>query len=238
VARHAPRSEPTDRVDLEDEVFTPRIEDDGSPGRIIAIMVGIVGILLLGSLFWSAIGALLGAVSAATEAVPFGRAAPTLVLGPAPTSVATTSGAARVEPTRASTPVLIVAPTLAPTPVPEPTTPPEPTQPPEPTPTPGPATESAGRAPWVLLPQPAPGSSVSAGSLTLEARGRGDAAITEIRLELDGAAQPVVLDQRSDSIWRGAATTRVNAGQHSAKATVVDERGRSGSFRWTFEAVP
>ena len=43
---------------------------------------------------------------------------------------------------------------------------------------------------------------------------------------------------RSDSIWRGAATTRVNAGQHSAKATVVDERGRSGSFRWTFEAVP
>jgi hypothetical protein len=224
VARHAPHSEPTDRVDLDDEVFTPRVEDDGSPGRIIATMVGIVGILLLGSLFWSAVGALLGAVSAATEAVPVGRAVPTLVLGPPPTAQPATA-TPRAEPTRAATAAPAAASTL------------EPTQPPEPTPSPGPA-ETAGRAPWVLLPQPAPGSKVAPGDVLVEARGRGDAAIAEIRLELDGAALPASLEQRSDSIWRGAASARVSPGQHNAKATVVDERGRSGSFRWTFEAGP
>src|SRR5258708_38920689 len=36
--------------------------DDGSPARLIAIMVGIVGILLLGSLAWSAVGALFSAL--------------------------------------------------------------------------------------------------------------------------------------------------------------------------------
>ena len=56
--------------------------------------------------------------------------------------------------------------------------------------------------------------------------------------ELDGAALQTSLEQRSDSIWRGAASARVGAGQHSAKATVVDEHGRSGSFRWTFEVAP
>ena len=66
----------------------------------------------------------------------------------------------------------------------------------------------------------------------------GHAAIAEIRLELDGAALPTSLEQRSDSIWRGAGSAQVGAGQHSVKATVIDERGRTGSFRWTFEARP
>jgi hypothetical protein len=90
----------------------------------------------------------------------------------------------------------------------------------------------------VLLPQPAPGSKIPPGQVSVEARGRGDAAIAEIRLELDGAALSTNLEQRSDSIWRGAASARVNAGQHSVKATVIDERGRTGSFRWTFEVRP
>jgi hypothetical protein len=90
----------------------------------------------------------------------------------------------------------------------------------------------------VLLPQPAPGSKVSAGQITVEARGRGDAAITEIKLELDGAALPVTLEQRSDSIWRGAANVRVTAGQHAVRAIVLDEHGRTGSFRWSFDASP
>src|SRR5262249_22243506 len=161
-----PPHEPTDQGDLEREQFDPRARaDDGSPGRIIAMMVGIVGILLLGSLFWSAVGALLGAIGAASEASPIGRPAATaLVLGPPPTA----------EPTR--------APTSEPTPAPAA----EPTNPPELTPTPAAAADaSSGRAPWVLLPQPAPGSKVTSGDLTIEARGRGDAAISAIRLELD-----------------------------------------------------
>ena len=74
--------------------------------------------------------------------------------------------------------------------------------------------------------------------VTLEARGRGDAPIKAMGLELDGGALPVQLEQRSDSTWRGFANVKVSAGQHAAKATVTDGEGRSGSFRWTFSAGP
>ena len=104
----------------------------------------------------------------------------------------------------------------------------------EPTPTPA----ASGRAPWILLPQPAPGARIAPGPLVIEARGRGDAAITAIRLELDGAALPVSLEQRSESTWRGFASTRITAGQHAVRATVVDEEGRTGGYRWTFDAGP
>jgi hypothetical protein len=72
----------------------------------------------------------------------------------------------------------------------------------------------------------------------VEARGRGDAPITAINLELDGGRLPVSLEQRSESTWRGFASARVGAGQHSVRATVTDAQGRSGSFRWTFSAGP
>jgi hypothetical protein len=88
----------------------------------------------------------------------------------------------------------------------------------------------------VLLPLPEPGSQVAAGPLVIEARGRGVAPITEIRLELDGAPLAVTLDQRSDSIWRGQARVTVAPGQHTVRAVVVDERGRSGAYRWAFTA--
>jgi hypothetical protein len=68
----------------------------------------------------------------------------------------------------------------------------------------------------------------------VEARGRGDAPITAMRLELDGAALPVALEQRGDSVWRGSASTRVSAGQHNVRASVTDASGRSGSYRWSF----
>ena len=74
------------------------------------------------------------------------------------------------------------------------------------------------------------------GAITVEARGRGDAPITAIGLELDGATLSVTLEQRSESTWRAVANTRVNSGQHTVRATVTDAEGRSGSFRWTFAA--
>jgi hypothetical protein len=77
---------------------------------------------------------------------------------------------------------------------------------------------------------------VPTGPLVLEARGRGDAPITEIRLELDGKPLPVAVEQRSDVIWRGASTTQVGAGRHSVKAFVVDTQGRTGSYGWSFDA--
>jgi hypothetical protein len=93
-------------------------------------MVGIVSILLLGSLFWSAVGALLGAVGAASEAAPIGRAAPTaLVLGPPPTAAP-------------MTPTPVLEPTRLPTLEPTPSAAAEPTSPPELTPTP--AADAAG----------------------------------------------------------------------------------------------
>jgi hypothetical protein len=87
----------------------------------------------------------------------------------------------------------------------------------------------------VLLPQPEPGSRVAPGTVVLEARGRGDAPVVEIRLELDGATLPVTLDQRGESVARGTATVTLGPGRHAARAVVVDAKGRSGSFRWNFE---
>jgi hypothetical protein len=88
----------------------------------------------------------------------------------------------------------------------------------------------------VLLPQPPPGAHVASGPLVLEARGRGDAPISEIRLELDGAPLPVAMEQRSDVIWRGATSIQVPSGHHQVKAFVVDAEGRTGSYGWSFDA--
>lgn len=214
----SPHTDVDDDLDV-DNRFDPRPLDEGSPARIIATMVGIVGILLLGSLFWSALGALVGAVGTLPQSLPGPKPAPVLVVTVVPTVVGAVA---------TPVPTAVRAPTAVPT-----------LEPPTPTVQPTPPTaETAGRAPWILLPQPAPGTKVAAGQVTVEARGRGDATITEIRLELDGAALPVTLEQRGDSIWRGFASTRVGAGEHAVRATVVDDKGRSGSFRWTFDAGP
>src|SRR5436190_23932459 len=58
-------------------VDRPARPDDGSPARLIAIMVGIVGILLLGSLAWSAVGALFSALGEATSSFSPSRPTPT-----------------------------------------------------------------------------------------------------------------------------------------------------------------
>ena len=206
----------------------PPPDDGGSPARMIATMVGIVGILLLGSLFWSALGALVSALGEASQSLPIGRPPPTLSV---PVVVVTA--------TPVATATAVVLPTIVPTAeavaTADATT--LPTELPVP-PTAQPTPQLSGRAPWVLLPQPAPGSHVSPGALVLEARGRGDLPITDIRLELDGAPLPVTVEQRSESTWRGSAQVRVSTGQHSVRAIVIDQSGHSGAYRWTFDAGP
>jgi hypothetical protein len=203
-------------------VDRPARPDDGSPTRLIAIMVGIVGILLLGSLAWSAVGALFSALGQATAVLAPARATPISLVAIAATAIQSSPPTTQPTPvaTSGATPMLTSLPTVGPTPAV----------------TPSPA--AAGRAPWILLPQPAPGARVASGPMVIEARGRGDAAISAIRLELDGASLPVSLEQRSESTWRGVATARISAGQHNVRATVVDEQGRSGGYRWTFDAGP
>src|SRR5437867_4456794 len=178
-------------------------------------MVGIVGILLLGSLAWSAVGALFSALGDATALISPGRPTPTkLVVVVTPV---TPSSLATLQPTPiVATPVITSVPTAVPLPQPTPATSPTPA--------------ASGRAPWILLPQPAPGARIAPGPLVIEARGRGDAAITAIRLELDGAALPVSLEQRSESTWRGFATAQISAGKHTVRATVIDDQNRSGGF--------
>jgi hypothetical protein len=203
--------------------------DDGSPTRLIATMVGIVGILLLGSLAWSAVGALFSALGSVTSTISLARPTPgpvSAIIG-TPTPIAaqavaiTATPQARTQPTASSaTPEPSAAPTAQPTAAT--------------TPTP----EKSGRAPWVLLPQPAPDTRVPPGSVTIEARGRGETAITSIRLELDGTALPVSLEQRSESTWRAFATVQVSSGKHTVRATVLDDQNRSGAYRWTFDAGP
>ena len=210
----------------------PAPPDDTSPARLIATMVGIVGILLMGSLAWSAVGALFSALGQATSSLsprPAPTRFPTAVVGAVgtPTSTpraqltATPLPGVGATPTQQATPTEQAAPARQPTPASE---------------TPTPAT--SGRAPWILLPLPAPGSHVPPGPVTIEARGRGDAPITAIRLEMDDAALPVSLEQRGESTWRGFAVARISPGQHAVRATVVDDQGRTGSYRWSFEAGP
>jgi hypothetical protein len=100
------------------------------------------------------------------------------------------------------------------------------------TPTPGGGT----RAPWVVMPQPEPGSKVAAGSIVLETRARGEAPITQIRLVLDGVPLQVALDRRDDTTWRGRASTKVGPGSHTVAVAVVDGQGRTGSYQWKFAA--
>jgi hypothetical protein len=189
-------------------------------------MVGIVGILLLGSLAWSAVGALLSAV---------GSAGASLTSAASPPPPPTLAPAAAVTPLLASSPTADVpTPTLLPTAVASPTL--APTAEPQLSSTP--TAVVAGRNPWILLPQPEPGAKIPPGPIVLEARGRGDVPIKAMRLELDGAPLSVALEQRSESTWRGSATTRVSPGEHTARATVTDADGRTGSFRWTFTAAP
>jgi hypothetical protein len=220
-------------------------------------MVGIVGILLLGSLAWSAVGALFSALGEATATFSTGRPTPTKLTGligtptratvnsaPAQTPVTTAVGTATPGVAAAATPRTTAAPTssapTSKTPAPTATLVTAATATPlvgagvALTPTPA----ASGRAPWILLPQPAPDSRVAPGPLVIEARGRGDTPITVIRLDLDGVPLAVSLEQRSDSIWRGFANAQVAPGHHAVRATVIDEQGRSGGFRWNFDAGP
>jgi hypothetical protein len=219
-------------------------------------MIGIVGILLLGSLAWSAVGALFAAMGDAAAAITSSATpAPKLGLGGLGTPSPQPAGAVTVVATRTSaqaapqpdTPGLTPTPgtsSAAPTPAASSALTPraEPSSAAKPTPEPStahtPTPAASGRAPWILLPGPAPGARVPTGSQVIEARGRGDSIIRTIRLELDGAALDVSLEQRSDSVWRGSSTANVAAGQHAVRAVVVDDQGRTGSFRWTFEAGP
>jgi hypothetical protein len=101
-----------------------------------------------------------------------------------------------------------------------------------------PTTATSARNPWILLPQPEPGAKVTPGQVVVEARARGDVAIKAMRLELDGAALPAALEQRSESTWRASANTKVTPGQHDVRASVTDVEGRTGSFKWSFTAAP
>jgi len=112
-----------------------------------------------------------------------------------------------------------------------------------PTPTAGSSAVSANSqnqngetAPWVVQPMPPPGSRVSAGPLTIEAYGHGQGPLTEVRLQLDDASLPVTLDRRSELIWIGRAATAVKPGHHELQAVVIQADGKSGSYRWSFEA--
>jgi hypothetical protein len=201
--------------------------DDGSPARLIATMVGIVGILLLGSLAWSAVGALVSAVgtagSAFTSAVnpqSPSTLGPVAAVTPSAIAVAAATIESTPPPTLAATGTAVIVST--------------PTAEPPATPT----AATNARNPWILQPQPEPGAKVSTGQVVVEARARGDVAIKTMRLELDGAALPAALEQRSESTWRASANTKVAPGPHDVRASVTDVEGRTGSFKWTFTAAP
>src|SRR5437764_3064693 len=117
----------------------PAPPDETSPARLIATMVGIVGILLLGSLAWSAVGALFSALGEAASSLsprPGPTRFPTAVVGAVVTATATPRAQLTDDtpvPVAGATPTRQAPPAIA-----------------TPTPT------ASGRAPWILLPVPAP----------------------------------------------------------------------------------
>jgi hypothetical protein len=208
--------------------------------------LGIATIGAVGLLFWVALGALVSAWQGAMDAFntagvdrtehflapPPASASPADMIRIRPTLAPTLTPTPRANPATQPT----AQPSLQPTPQASPQ--PTPQASPQPTAQPSPTAQGtpAERPPWVLLPQPPPGAHVTSGPLVLEARGRGDVPISEMRLELDGAALPVAMEQRSEAIWRAAANVQVASGRHSVKAFVVDAEGRTGSYGWSFDA--
>ena len=77
---------------------------------------------------------------------------------------------------------------------------------------------------------------MAAGPLVLETRARGEAPITQVRLLLNGVALPITLERRDDTTWRAQSATRVGPGKHAVAVSVVDAEGRTGSYRWQFDA--
>ncbi len=207
---------------------------------MLVSMVALVAVLLLGNLFWSAVTSLaaaIGAVSAQLPEDPFVRPSPTVTVAGA---AVPTEGAIATTPLVTMT-IAVVVPTSGrarePTPTPAATPTPVSTEVPTvETPTARPT--AAGRAPWILLPQPEPGAQMPRGPIVVAARGRGDAPIADLRLELDGAALHAQIEQRSDSIWLAQASTTVTSGPHAARAVVTDAGGRVGAYRWSFSVVP
>ena len=218
---------------------SPELDTPGLGARVrSAAAVAAVGVVLvLAALFWNEVAKLGGAVGDARSAFRPDVTAldrpitsrPAVGLAP-PTDAGASSSPDPAMPSPTPTPSPSPTPTSSPTPVPNAT----PTPPASASPTPS----AEDRQPWVLLPLPGPGSHVAAGPVVMEARGRGTAPIVEIRLELDGVPLAVTMDQRSESIWRGQAQVTVAPGRHSARAVVVDQRGRTGAYRWEFTAGP
>jgi hypothetical protein len=236
-------------------VFDERPRRSSTSYRVLS-WLGIATIAVVGGVFWLALGAFVSAWQGAVDAFNTAGVDRTEhFLAPAPAS-ASPADVIRIRPTLAPTltatprpnPTAQPSPTarasLEPTPQASPTTQPTAQASPQPTAQPTPQASAlptaqatpAERPPWVLLPQPAPGAHVASGPLVLEARGRGDVPISEMRLELDGAALPVEMEQRSEAIWRAAANVQVASGRHSVKAFVVDAEGRTGSYGWSFDA--
>src|SRR5438270_12739703 len=121
----------------------PAPPDETSPGRLIATMVGIVGILLLGSLAWSAVGALFSALGEAASSLsprPGPTRFPTAVVG----AVVTATATPRAQLTDTPLPVAGATPTLQAT-SPQQATPTRQATPAIATPTPTPT--ASGRAP-------------------------------------------------------------------------------------------
>ena len=85
----------------------------------------------------------------------------------------------------------------------------------------------SGRSPWVVSPLPEPGTRVSAGPVLLETRARGEAAIKEIRMQIDGVPVAVALEKQNETTWRGRASARVTAGSHTVMVSVWMPRGAS-----------
>ncbi len=203
--------------------------------RRILVTAGMVGIFVLGAAFWTALGVMFFSWKDAQSSLP----------AVFPTSVLARAATPAPAPAIAAVPSATPTSTRSPSPTPQATAAPTPTAmvivaanpPPVATNTPV-AAVAEGRAPWVLLPQPEAGAKVRAGQLMLEVRARGDAPIASIRLELDGSPVATSVEPRSDVIWRGWGTATVKAGQHTARATVTDSQGRSGGYRWSFEATP
>src|SRR5947209_16841968 len=105
----------------------PAPPDETSPARLIATMVGIVGILLLGSLAWSAVGALFSALGEAASSLsprPGPTRLPTAVVG----ALVTATGTPRAQPAETPQPGAGATPTQQPTPA-QPATPTRPATP-------------------------------------------------------------------------------------------------------------
>lgn len=93
----------------------------------------------------------------------------------------------------------------------------------------------AGR-PSVKHPQPLDGAVAPRGEITIGAEVIGEADLSRVALRLDGKPVEPVVVSHGQRRWSVSYKSVLSKGEHTARLTATDNRGRAQDYQWRFQA--